>query len=285
MSGGTPGCANCRRRRPTGRRSRQSRRASSIRSCRARRCQASSPLLDALRARGIATAIASSAPSRWVVPAAIGIGVADRFQAIVAGDQVARRKPAADVYVEALRRLRVDPRRSVAIEDSAPGLVSARAAGVKTVVVPHWLTSGHDLWPPISAWPTPASSRLTCWSGWSHEDAAGRCRLRHAPIRVATQASLGPCDSAGRLQRASPVPPADRPDHQRRNNLTRRCARIKMVGDGRRAHHRAGGAGRLHSRDRRRGPRGWHDMADVWRRDFLRSRTAICTSATRNRSA
>ena len=85
------------------------------------------PLLDALRARGIATAIASSAPSRWVVPAAIGIGVADRFQAIVAGDQVARRKPAADVYVEALRRLRVDPRRSVAIEDSAPGLVSAQS--------------------------------------------------------------------------------------------------------------------------------------------------------------
>jgi len=102
-------------------------------------------LLDALRHRGVATAIASSAPTRWVVPAAIGIGVADRFQAIVAGDQVAQRKPAADVYVEALRRLGADPRRSIAIEDSAPGLASARAAGLKTIAIPHWLTAGHDL--------------------------------------------------------------------------------------------------------------------------------------------
>jgi beta-phosphoglucomutase-like phosphatase (HAD superfamily) len=63
----------------------------------------------------------------------------------VAGDQVDRRKPAPDVYREALRRLGVDPRRSIAIEDSAPGLASARAAGLKTVVIPHWLTAGHDL--------------------------------------------------------------------------------------------------------------------------------------------
>lgn len=102
-------------------------------------------LLDALRAAGVPTAIASSAPLRWVVPAARGIGVRDRFQAIVAGDQVTHRKPAPDVYVEALRQLGADPRRSIAIEDSAPGLASARAAGMKTVAIPHWLTASHDL--------------------------------------------------------------------------------------------------------------------------------------------
>jgi HAD superfamily hydrolase (TIGR01509 family) len=102
-------------------------------------------LLDALHARGVPTAIASSAPTRWVVPAAAGIGVSDRFQAIVAGDQVLNRKPAPDVYLEALRRLGADPLRTIAIEDSAPGIASARAAGLKTVAIPHWLTARHDL--------------------------------------------------------------------------------------------------------------------------------------------
>ena len=102
-------------------------------------------LLAALSARGVPAAIASSAPARWVLPAAARVGVSGWFQAIVAGDQVAHRKPAPDVYLEAVRRLGADPRRSVAIEDSATGLASARAAGLKTVAIPHWLTARHDL--------------------------------------------------------------------------------------------------------------------------------------------
>jgi beta-phosphoglucomutase-like phosphatase (HAD superfamily) len=39
----------------------------------------------------------------------------------------------------------VDPRRSVAIEDSGPGVCAATAAGLKTIAVPHWLTERHDL--------------------------------------------------------------------------------------------------------------------------------------------
>jgi len=102
-------------------------------------------LLDELVSRKVKTAVASSAPARWVVPAAAGIGVSGFFQTIVAGDQVAHRKPAPDVYLEALRRVGADPRRTIAIEDSAPGLASARAAGLKTVAIPHWLTARHDL--------------------------------------------------------------------------------------------------------------------------------------------
>jgi HAD superfamily hydrolase (TIGR01509 family) len=102
-------------------------------------------LLESVRAAGIATAIASTAPARWVVPAAARIGVAELFDAIVTADDVRRRKPAPDVYLEAARRVGADPRRSVAIEDSAPGIASARAAGMKTVAIPHWLTERHDL--------------------------------------------------------------------------------------------------------------------------------------------
>jgi HAD superfamily hydrolase (TIGR01509 family) len=102
-------------------------------------------LLAALRDANIAIAIASSAPARWVVSAVERLGIRPSFAAVVTGDEVAHRKPAPDVYLEAARRLGVDPARSIAIEDSNPGLAAARAAGMKTVAIPHWLTERHDL--------------------------------------------------------------------------------------------------------------------------------------------
>jgi HAD superfamily hydrolase (TIGR01509 family) len=102
-------------------------------------------LLDALDAAGVPAGVASTAPARWVLDAAERIGVRRRFQAIVTGDDVARRKPAPDVYVEALRRLGADAAASIAIEDSGPGIASAKSAGLTVVAVPHWLTERHDL--------------------------------------------------------------------------------------------------------------------------------------------
>ena len=102
-------------------------------------------LLAALREAGIPTAIASSAPARWVVGAVERLAIRLLFDAVVTGDEVAHRKPAPDVYLEAARRLGVDPRRAIAIEDSGPGIAAARAAGMKTIAIPHWLTERHDL--------------------------------------------------------------------------------------------------------------------------------------------
>ena len=102
-------------------------------------------LLLQLRDAGIAAAIASSAPARWVVGAVERLGIRPLFDAVVTGDEVAHRKPAPDVYLEAARRLGVDPARSVAIEDSEPGITAACAAGMKVIAIPHWLTERHDL--------------------------------------------------------------------------------------------------------------------------------------------
>jgi putative hydrolase of the HAD superfamily len=102
-------------------------------------------LLAALDEAGVPAAIASTAPARWVLPAAERIGLRARFRAIVTGDVVSRRKPAPDVYLEAARQLGVDPSQAVAIEDSAPGVAAARAAGMAVVAIPHWLTETHDL--------------------------------------------------------------------------------------------------------------------------------------------
>jgi HAD superfamily hydrolase (TIGR01509 family) len=102
-------------------------------------------LIDTLNAAGVLTAIASTSSARWVVPALESLGLRPTFGAIVTGDEVARRKPAPDVYLEAARRLGVDPARSIAIEDSSPGIAAAKAAGMKAIAIPHWLTERHDL--------------------------------------------------------------------------------------------------------------------------------------------
>ena len=101
-------------------------------------------LIAAIARGGVPMAIASTSPSDWVVPAVERLGLRSHFPVIVTGDQVPRRKPAPDAYIEASRQLRVDPVRSVAIEDSGPGITAATAAGMKTVAIPHWLTETHD---------------------------------------------------------------------------------------------------------------------------------------------
>jgi HAD superfamily hydrolase (TIGR01509 family) len=64
-------------------------------------------------------------------------GVRDAFGATVSSEEVARGKPAPDVYLEAARRLGVEPERCVAIEDSANGLRAAAAAGMPVIAVPN----------------------------------------------------------------------------------------------------------------------------------------------------
>lgn len=96
-------------------------------------------LVEAALAAGWKLAVAStSAPAsvRAVLDHVVGTGRAGRFDAIVAGDDVAAKKPSPDVYLRALERLQVQPSDAVAIEDSRIGLQAATAAGIRTVVTP-----------------------------------------------------------------------------------------------------------------------------------------------------
>jgi HAD superfamily hydrolase (TIGR01509 family) len=56
---------------------------------------------------------------------------------VVSSQEVARGKPAPDVYLEAARRLGVDPVSCVAVEDSHNGIRAAHAAGMRVVAVPN----------------------------------------------------------------------------------------------------------------------------------------------------
>ncbi len=90
----------------------------------------------ALAAR-VPLAIASSSPRRIIEVALTTAGLRDFFRAIVSSDEVARGKPHPDVYLEAARRLDVDPTACLAFEDSTNGLLAAEAAGMVVVAVPN----------------------------------------------------------------------------------------------------------------------------------------------------
>jgi HAD superfamily hydrolase (TIGR01509 family) len=64
-------------------------------------------------------------------------GLAPLFQATVSSEEVARGKPAPDVYLEACRRLAVDSTLAAAIEDSHAGIGSAKAAGMRVIAIPN----------------------------------------------------------------------------------------------------------------------------------------------------
>jgi HAD superfamily hydrolase (TIGR01509 family) len=65
------------------------------------------------------------------------LGVADLFRATVSSEEVARGKPAPDGYLEAARRLGVEPTKAAAVEDSHNGIRAAKAAGMRVVAIPN----------------------------------------------------------------------------------------------------------------------------------------------------
>jgi HAD superfamily hydrolase (TIGR01509 family) len=80
----------------------------------------------------------ASSSNRPVIELALELaGLATRFQVTVSSEEVAGGKPAPDVYLEAARRLRVDPGACAAVEDSHNGILSARSAGMCVVAVPN----------------------------------------------------------------------------------------------------------------------------------------------------
>jgi HAD superfamily hydrolase (TIGR01509 family) len=80
----------------------------------------------------------ASSSNRELIEAVLSSGgLAPFFRATVSSEEVARGKPAPDVYLEAARRLGADPADCVAIEDSHNGIRSAKAAGMRCIAIPN----------------------------------------------------------------------------------------------------------------------------------------------------
>jgi HAD superfamily hydrolase (TIGR01509 family) len=102
-------------------------------------------LLDDLDALRLPCAVATSSGHATVRLQLGGNGLLRRFQAIVAAGDYDRGKPAPDPYLEAARRLGVDPAACLALEDSHNGVRAAHAAGMMTVMVPDLLEATDEM--------------------------------------------------------------------------------------------------------------------------------------------
>ncbi|PTA68732.1 HAD-IA family hydrolase [Deinococcus arcticus] len=107
-------------------------------------------VLDEVRERGLALALATSSDRAWVTRWLSHHGLLQHFSALATRDDVRRVKPDPELYLLAARELGLDPAACLAVEDSLNGATAAVAAGMAVVVVPNEVTRTQPF-PP--AWP------------------------------------------------------------------------------------------------------------------------------------
>ena len=93
-------------------------------------------LLAFLESYGVLLAVATSTDADFAAFSLRSAGLEGRFRVVVTGDQVARGKPAPDIYLEAARRLQADPSQCLALEDSEAGILAASRAGMIPLLIP-----------------------------------------------------------------------------------------------------------------------------------------------------
>jgi HAD superfamily hydrolase (TIGR01509 family) len=94
---------------------------------------------------GLRLAVASSSSRAWVLGHLERLGLRAQWDAVRTREDVARTKPAPDLYLAAVKALGVAPHETVAFEDSMNGIAAAKDAGLLCVAVPNGLTAGMDL--------------------------------------------------------------------------------------------------------------------------------------------
>lgn len=102
-------------------------------------------LLDELDDLGLPCAVATSSPRASAERHLGEHGLLDRFQAIIAREDVTRHKPHPLPYIEAARRLDVAPHLCLALEDSYNGVRAAHGAGMMTVMIPDLLEATDEM--------------------------------------------------------------------------------------------------------------------------------------------
>lgn len=101
--------------------------------------------LAALSAAGYPLACVTNKTARFTEPLLQATGLAPFFAAVISGDSVTKKKPAADPIIAACSRLGVSPSAAVMVGDSANDALSARAAGCAVLLVPYGYSEGLDV--------------------------------------------------------------------------------------------------------------------------------------------
>ena len=102
-------------------------------------------LLPELKGRGISLAVASGSSPAVIEEIVAQVGISAYFDLLLSSEEVARPKPAPDIFLEAARRLGCPPSSALVVEDSAHGVEAALAAGMAVVAVPTLAPSRGDV--------------------------------------------------------------------------------------------------------------------------------------------
>ena len=93
-------------------------------------------LIRKLKALGAGMAVASSSDRIKVEATLKAIGIPlDTFRVIIVGDDVAKKKPAPDIYLVTAKKMKVKPENCCVVEDAISGVTAAKAAGMRCVAV------------------------------------------------------------------------------------------------------------------------------------------------------
>ena len=102
------------------------------------------PLLDLLEQKGVRKAVASSTKNPQVDKRLKRTGLFNRFEVVIDGSLVTHAKPAPDLFLEAAKRLKVEPQTCLVLEDSPYGVQAANTAGMQVILVPDLLLPSED---------------------------------------------------------------------------------------------------------------------------------------------
>lgn len=100
--------------------------------------------IDAVRQAGIRIGVVTGAGPHGVASTLRAYGLARFVDVTVSGEDVVRSKPAPDCYLLAMKRLGIEAKGSIAIEDTSHGVSSARAAGIACAAVPNTFSDNQD---------------------------------------------------------------------------------------------------------------------------------------------
>jgi len=93
-------------------------------------------LLRYLKKRRIPLAIASSSSREVVHENLTSVGVAGYFSMYLCGDEITHGKPHPEIYLNTAKKLKLNPKKIIVMEDSFPGITAAHAAGMIPFMVP-----------------------------------------------------------------------------------------------------------------------------------------------------
>lgn len=95
------------------------------------------PLITSLYAAGVPLAIASGSSLAIIHSVLEATQLQEYFSVVTSAEEVAKGKPAPDVFLEAAHRLAVNPKDCIVVEDSIYGVQAAQAAGMKCIAIPY----------------------------------------------------------------------------------------------------------------------------------------------------